>query len=125
VARLGSDILRALDFFAADFLDPREVLRAGDLREVDLREADLREAAFREDDFFAIGRRLDERLRVLDARLRVDFPALEPRLLPPRELREEAFRAEDLRALERVPPFLAPLEPPRDDFLAAAISELR
>lgn len=109
-----------LDFFAADFLEPRELLRAGDLRDAVFFEAD-----FRDEDFFAIGPLPEERFRAPDVRLPADFLALEPRLLPPRELREEALRAEDLRAPERLPPFFAPLEPPRDDFLAAAISELR
>jgi hypothetical protein len=83
-------------------------------------------------DFLAADLRLDAALRDPDERLPADFLALLPRALVPRELRElldaeprDDLRAEDLRPPERLPLFFAPLEPPRDDFLAAAISELR
>jgi hypothetical protein len=56
------------------------------------------------------------------------LPADDPVREPPRDadflvllFRPPAFRAEVVRLREPAPPFLPPLEPPRDDFLAAAM----
>jgi len=71
---------------------------------VDLRADDLRDAPRFAPDF----------------RAELRFLALAPREL---DLRAEDLRPDDLRAddLRREPPFLPPFEPPRDDFLAAAM----
>ena len=75
----------------------------------DLRADDLRDAARFAPDF----------------RAELRFLALAPRELDLRaeDLRADDFRADDLRAddFRREPPFLPPFEPPRDDFLAAAM----
>jgi hypothetical protein len=134
VARLGSET-RFADFFALARRAPDDVLRADDLRVEDLRADDLRADDLRADDlraddlraldFLAADLRLDAAFRDPDERLPADFLALLPRELLDAERRDDDLRAEDLRPPERLELFFAPLEPPRDDFLAAAISELR
>ncbi len=114
---------RGEDFFAEDFFagDLRAGdLRAEDLRAEDFRAEDLRPDDFRADDFEALFFRAGP--RELDFRAP---PLFRADLVP----RDADFREEDLRAgplrppdLRPAPPlFLAFFEPPRDDFLAAAI----
>lgn len=130
VARLGSET-RLVDFFALARRAPDDALRADDLRVDDLRAEDLRADDLRALlprlalDFLAADLRLDAAFRDPDERLPADFLALLPRELLDAEPRDDDLRAEDLRRPERLELFFAPLEPPRDDFLAAAISELR
>jgi hypothetical protein len=113
---LGSESLRP-DFLA---LLRREDFRAGDdFFADDFRAIDLRAEAFLADDFRAEDFRADDFLAL-------DFLADEPRLDERRRGADARFpadlRADDLRPPARRAPFFAPLEPPRDDFLAAAIS---
>jgi hypothetical protein len=107
--RLGSDILRPLDFFAPRDLraaEPRfdPLLRAGLERFADvLRPPDLRPALLRAGPF-------------LPALLRAG-----PRIPREPDLREADRLDEAFLPPERLPAFLPPFEPPRDDFLAAAM----
>lgn len=120
--RLGSESLRPLLRADAPRFVPllREVaprfaddLRADDLRADDLRADDLRADDLRAGPFRAGPLRAD---LFLAAPLRAGP-------LMPREpdLREADPRDEAFLPPERVPAFFPPLEPPRDDFLAAAM----
>jgi hypothetical protein len=79
-------------------------------------------APLRAEPFFVVALRAVPRFRALE-RLRADVLFRLPRDADPavRPFRPVDFRAELLRLREPVPPFLPPLEPPRDDFLAAAM----
>jgi hypothetical protein len=108
VRRLGNDILRPPDFAPRDLRadDPRfdPPFLAGLERLADvLRPPDLRPALFRAGPF---------------------RPALfraGPRIPREPDLREADPLDEDFLPPERAPAFLPPFEPPRDDFLAAAM----
>lgn len=88
-------------------------------------------ADFRVD--FRVDARLDAAFRAVAPRFRgldARFEALDRR--PPRDadlaallFRPPDFRAAVLRPRELLPLFLRPFEPPRDDFLAAAMIQLR
>jgi hypothetical protein len=89
-------------------------LRADDLRADDFRAAEARFGAL----FFIPDERFVPDLRADEARFGALLRALLFRELP---AREEDLRAGAFRPPERPPVFLPPLEPPRDDFLAAAM----
>lgn len=112
VLRLGNAILRPVAFL-------RDEARFG---------AAFLPALFLAGLFLAVLERFADALRALLLRAGPLLPALlraGPRL--PRELelrepaRDEVPLAEDFRPPERLALFLPPLEPPRDDFLAAAM----
>lgn len=116
MTRLATDLARLVTPLAA-FVTVLRVGRRTPFRFAeDLRADDLRDEA---------RLRLDAARFAPDFRAELRFLALPRRELDPRaeDLRADDFRADDLRAddFRREPPFLPPFEPPRDDFLAAAM----
>ena len=106
VFRLGRESLRPLDLRPdAPRFEPRfePPLRADPRFAGALRPVDLRAGPLRADPFLA-------------APLRAG-----PRIPREADFREADFRDEAFLPPERVPAFLPPFEPPRDDFLAAAM----